>query len=351
MRPLALLNVRGSRLRRPGQSDVVDLLRSQLRAQQSSIDPSFQLLEYCKAFWHSHCHSAERQDAKGFPKLENFVRATYLPLEWEPWGLIPDKKTMPNWNIFLWTIREGHNNIFYVWQDMIRTDEDRYWEYLWSREGWSVFALACETASLEQLEIILGAKNKQKHLVRPSEGEIVQALVRTCYLGHLALVERLLQENADINAVGVGRKKRTALQAAAGKGHLAVVERLLQEKANVNAAAVGHKGRTALQAAAGKGHLAVVERLIQEEANVNAAAADYEGRTALQAAAERGHLAVVEWLLQEKIDINAASAGSEGRTALQVATEGGHLAVVERLLQEKADIDIADNHYKGRTAL
>ena len=132
MRPLALLNVRGSRLRRPVQIDVVNLLRSQLRAQQSSTDPSFQLLEYCKAFWHSHCHSAERQDVEGFPKLENFVRATYLPLEWKPWGLIPDQKTLPNWNIFLWAIREGHTNIFHVWQDMISADEDRYWDHLWS---------------------------------------------------------------------------------------------------------------------------------------------------------------------------------------------------------------------------
>ena len=51
-------------------------------------------------------------------------------------------------------------------------------------------------------------------------------------------------------------------QAAAEGGHLAVVERLLQQKAHVNAAAAGkYGGRTALQAAAEGGHLAVVERL------------------------------------------------------------------------------------------
>ena len=75
------------------------------------------------------------------------------------------------------------------------------------------------------------------------------------------MVERLLQEKADVNAAAAaGDNGRTALQAAAGGGHLAVVERLLQEKADVNAAA-GRGGRTALQAAAGGGHLAVVERL------------------------------------------------------------------------------------------
>ncbi|OCK73532.1 hypothetical protein K432DRAFT_232652, partial [Lepidopterella palustris CBS 459.81] len=54
-----------------------------------------------------------------------------------------------------------------------------------------------------------------------------------------------------------------ALQAAAEGGHLAVVERLLLEKAEVNAAAGEHNGRTALQAAAGGGHLAVFKRLQQ----------------------------------------------------------------------------------------
>jgi ankyrin repeat protein len=166
--------------------------------------------------------------------------------------------------------------------------------------------------------------------------------------GHLAVVERLLQENVDINAA-TGRYGRTALQEAAGGGHLAVVERLLQENADVNATAAGWDGRTALQAAAEGGHLAVVERLLQENADVNAEAAD-DGRTALQAAAGGGHLAIVERLLQENADVNAEAADDDGRTALQAAAGGGHLAVVERLLQENADVN-AEAADDGRTAL
>lgn len=52
---------------------------------------------------------------------------------------------------------------------------------------------------------------------------------------------------------------RTVLQAAAEDGHLAMVKKLLQQKATVNALAPG--GSTALQAAAERGHLAVVARL------------------------------------------------------------------------------------------
>lgn len=54
---------------------------------------------------------------------------------------------------------------------------------------------------------------------------------------------------------------RTALQAAAEGSYLAIVERLLQENADINASAGERGGRTALQAAAEGGHLAIIERL------------------------------------------------------------------------------------------
>jgi ankyrin repeat protein len=64
---------------------------------------------------------------------------------------------------------------------------------------------------------------------------------------------------SDVNSA-LGNFGRTALQAAAEGGHLAIVERLLQEKADVNA--TGYYG-IALQAAAGRGYAAIVERLRQ----------------------------------------------------------------------------------------
>jgi ankyrin repeat protein len=85
---------------------------------------------------------------------------------------------------------------------------------------------------------------------------------------------------------GSNNSGRTALQAAAERGHLVVVERLILEKADVNAVPSSYSGRTALQAAAGGGHLAVVERLIYEKVDVNAKPSMYFDRIALQAAAE-----------------------------------------------------------------
>ncbi|KAF2785565.1 hypothetical protein K505DRAFT_261816, partial [Melanomma pulvis-pyrius CBS 109.77] len=55
--------------------------------------------------------------------------------------------------------------------------------------------------------------------------------------------------------------RRIALQVAAAGGHLAVVERLLQEEADVNAAGAISCRRTALKAAAAKNHQTVVEYL------------------------------------------------------------------------------------------
>jgi len=187
-----------------------------------------------------------------------------LPVEWKPWSSITDQKSLPHWKIYLWAVREGHTVIFCIWQNLVAMQEASYWDLFWLEEGRRLFASACATASLEQLDIILRAKGGCKRVVRPSVDEISHELVRACRFGHSDVVERLLQEKADVNAAAGYGGGRTALQAAAGGGHLAVVERLLQEKADVNAAAAGGGGRTALQAAAGGGHLAVVKRRLQE---------------------------------------------------------------------------------------
>jgi hypothetical protein len=338
IRHIVLPQMRGRRAD-SRQVDFVGLLRSELIAHQSARpDPSFQILNYSKTYWYFHSSYIPLQNRESLTNLEKFIRATHLPPDWKPWSAVASHESLPYWKLFYWTVKQGHGVIFCIWQNMVTTHEAAYWKHLWLTDGRRLFAAACATASFEQIKIILGAKGEGICSMRPSKEDIDQELVKACSLGHLAVVERLFQEKADVNAVAGGRGGRTALQAAAEGGHLAVVERLLQEKADVNAAAAYDGGRAALQAAAEGGHLAAVERLLQEKADVNAAAAGADsGRTALQAAAGGGHLAVVERLLQEKADVNAAAAGDGGgRTALQAAAGGGHLAVVERLRQEQA---------------
>ena len=47
---------------------------------------------------------------------------------------------------------------FSVWQRVITIQESNYWNYLWREGGKNLFASACASANLEQLEIMLGAK-------------------------------------------------------------------------------------------------------------------------------------------------------------------------------------------------
>jgi ankyrin repeat protein len=324
------------RWERKAPLDLVNTVRKEISAHQSArIDPSFQLLEYCRTYWHHHTRYLPPDNRKMVNSLKAVILERNLPFDCRPWDSLSDLESLPHWKMFSWAVRQACTLMLYIWQDIVPENEAvNYWKRLWSRDGGILFAYACSSGNLEQIDIILEAYKRDRSIMRPSPDELSRGMVDAAGLGYIDIVERLLQENADVNAAAAAYKGRTALQAAAKGGHLAVVERLLQENADVNAAAAGAwNGRTALQAAAEGGHLAVVERLLQENADVNAAAAAGDrGRTALQAAAEGGYLAVVERLLQENADVNAAAAaGYSGRTALQAAAEGGHLAVVERL--------------------
>ena len=92
-----------------------------------------------------------------------------------------------------------------------------------------------------------------------------------------------------------------AIAYASWYGHLAVVERLLQDK-RVDPSATDNYGNCALSHAAKNGHLAVVERLLQDERVDPSDAENF----AIKNASENGHLAVVERLLQdERVDPSA----------------------------------------------
>ena len=199
--------------------------------------------------------------------------ATQFWLEHTKQGVSPESKQL--WGLWCNLIREAS------WRDTLSgvpwTLDD------WKKRATNVLQWVVEQnhCSLAQLIIGSDARLTLENLLNFVEGAAKR--------GHANLIDISLGSE-DISQPILD----SGLQSAAGGGHLDVVERLLQEKADVNAAAASY-GRTALQAAAEGGHLDVVERLLQEKADVNAAAASY-GRTALQAAADGGHLDVVERL-------------------------------------------------------
>ncbi|KAI9768827.1 MAG: hypothetical protein M1840_004641 [Geoglossum simile] len=159
--------------------------------------------------------------------------------------------------------------------------------------------------------------------------------------GHKEVAQLLLEKGADVNAEG--RDGWIALHTAANQGHEAVAQLLLEKGANVNAE--NKDGWIALHMAAIQGHEAVARLLLEKGANVNAESKG--GWTALHWAAIQGHEAVARLLLEKGANVNGKD--KDGRTALGWAVIQGHEAVVRLLLEKGANVNAKDKD--GTTAL
>ncbi|KAJ6586047.1 ankyrin repeat-containing domain protein [Mycena capillaripes] len=162
------------------------------------------------------------------------------------------------------------------------------------------------------------------------------ALQAASAFGHREIVQKLLANGADINALG--GTCGTALYAASTNGHKEVIRLLLENGADVNVGSNDYA--TALHGAAEHGNEEVVRMLVTNGANVNAQ--DQLGGTALQSASAFGHREIVQELLLNGADVNAL--GGEHRTALYAASRKGHTEVVRLLIENGADVNVRDHH-------
>lgn len=123
----------------------------------------------------------------------------------------------------------------------------------------------------------------------------------------------------------------TALHLAAFFGHLAVVEYLLTQKPDVNAVAQNPMQVTALHSAVANSQqavaLAVVSALVAAGASVNAK--QTQGFTALHGAAQSGYVDLIRFLLDHGADKTLAT--DDGKTARDIALESGQSAAAELL--------------------
>ena len=200
--------------------------------------------------------------------------------------------------------------------------------------------------------------------------------------GNVERVRTLINQGADVNAVGTSGK--TPLMYAATRGHDAVLELLLQKGADVNAKAKAtgltpswQSGWTALMYAANHGNCTAVHTLIAKGANADITADDGatvlmqatgcreeimramsftnahtaakgpNGATELITAAMGGDADVVRSLLDSGADVNAKT--TEGGTALIAAAVMGHVEVIRVLLDRGADVNASNDG--GHTAL
>jgi ankyrin repeat protein len=178
------------------------------------------------------------------------------------------------------------------------------------------------------------------HLLQMSDKMLITSLLEAIQQGDLALVQQLIMQQSNNEAVGAAARMpitasgATALHIAAQQGDLAIVEWLVQHGGADVAAVTTENGSTALHLAAAAGQLAVIKWLVQH-GGADVAAVDVDGFTALHSAAWPGHLAVIKWLVQHGgADVSYLDAN--GLTALDMMCQMQRSNLLEgvRLLAE-----------------
>ena len=120
-------------------------LENRLRTFMSSfnrvkVDPAFQLFEYCRTYWHCHCHSFKRKNESSHLILKRFITNAQLPFIWQPWDLPDDLDPFANWPMFNWAVNKSHHAILSVWEDSVTIYEKAAaWKLLWSKDGDRLF--------------------------------------------------------------------------------------------------------------------------------------------------------------------------------------------------------------------
>ena len=186
--------------------------------------------------------------------------------------------------------------------------------------------LLIQLKTTEQRKTALETKTKDgSHFVTP--------LIIAAHNGHLNSVKILLSYKADIEARGtlkIGDEVSegcTPLWGASAADHLAVVELLLEQNADVDSKT--STGSTPLRVAAHEGHLDIVRCLVHRGADVNARNDCNEESTPLVEACYHGLFSTNEKSVTDTYLIQQCKVG---RTALHDAVQRGHLKIVSELL-------------------
>ncbi|XP_041660741.1 ankyrin repeat and SOCS box protein 2-like [Cheilinus undulatus] len=195
-----------------------------------------------------------------------------------------------------------------------------------SKPGWLAIHQAAWFGQAKCLRVLLSAQPGMINK-RTERGET--ALIIAAGRNHLACVELLLENGADVDATNNDRE--TPLYKACEKDSPAMVAALLNYNAAVNVHCI--HGWTALQEAVGRNNVEICEMLVKAGAKHNLT--NSFGITPLFTAAQGGQLATLRFLLRHGADIN--SQAPDGATALYEAAKNGHENVIELLLSQNAD--------------
>ncbi|GKZ79195.1 hypothetical protein AnigIFM56816_003070 [Aspergillus niger] len=147
----------------------------------------------------------------------------------------------------------------------------------------------------------------------------------------------------NIDYLGDGAGRRTALQHAVNNGNMELINFLLDHGADVNSAPSEDGGATALQIAAIQGYLGIARKLLDLDADVNAAPARRNGRTALEGAAEHGRIDMLRLFLDEGASLVGNDGERQYRRAVELAEKNGHIAAAKLLKSFKDQVEESGN--------
>ena len=179
-------------------------------------------------------------------------------------------------------------------------------------------------------------KNSQSYIKATQKSNASTFLQIASAMGHLDIVEKLIDRKVDVNQV-VSGDEPTALHYAADMGHEEIVRRLVRSGAKVNAA-MGFWKLTPLGLAARNGHTSIVECLLQNGVNINTEYYDHydvdrdslsnEQYSPISLTCSFGHADTVRVLLDALEKPNL-------RSLLTLAKAGGHQEIIDILQQRQ----------------
>jgi ankyrin repeat protein len=166
------------------------------------------------------------------------------------------------------------------------------------------------------------------------------ALHIAAYFGYVPLADVLLRNEAHTSELGMSDSNgHQPLYWASVRGHMNMVQKLVDEGADVNGyednVEGGIVGLAPLHGAASSGSVEIAEYLLHKGASINVA--NETSGTALYAAAEAESIPMVQLLLDQGADPNAIWGGE--LVPLNIAALSGNLEIVQILVAKGAALD------------
>lgn len=202
------------------------------------------------------------------------------------------------------------------------------------------FLIAVAYNNIKCISLLLKILKKSKDKAT-TKNAINQALLLSCEYGNIDVVKLMLDNNADVQYVGL--PGRNSLHVSAETGNSLILGMLLKVGADVNRS--DKTGMTPLQYAAWQGNDVVSRKLVRHGADVNAR--DNEGMGAIHFAALMGHANILHLLNDNVADVSLRD--NHNRTALHIAASEDKSEFVASLLSLDSDPNSVDNN--NQTAL